>query len=81
MDMFDPTGHMGPPDQLSVLTVQIMMRVFLLDDREFPLLIKVGGFYLWWNFEWKRDGSIPIDGHQVRRYLWKAQGIFEFLDD
>ncbi|KSQ21735.1 hypothetical protein APB26_32660 [Pseudomonas aeruginosa] len=81
MDMFDPSGHMGPPDQFATLKVQIVMRVFLLDEDAFPLLIRVGGFYLWWDFGWKRDGSVPIDDQQVRRYLWKAQGTFEFLDD
>lgn len=79
----EPEGFMGPPDHLIVLEMKVFeLAAFTFHPTpELPLLFRVGGYYLWWNGDWKRDGSIPIDRHQVRQYLWMAGGSFEFLPD
>lgn len=80
MDSSEPEGYMGPPDHLLGLRIEIATKV-LFGEGEQPYLFRIGGYYVWWNGNWLRDGSVPIDAHQVRRMLWMNGGAFECLDD
>lgn len=80
MDFSEPEGFMGPPDHLHALRFEIAAKVLFVEDEQ-PYLFRIGGYYVWWNGNWLRDGSIPIDAHQVRRLLWMSGGKFECLED
>lgn len=74
-----PEGYMGPPDQLAPLLLEAITHLLLGDD--VPYLWKIGGYYVWWDYgRWWRDGMVQVDETFVRRELWKASGVFEWLD-